>query len=305
LKQSLPNKILLIRGGAMGDFILTLPVLAALRRRFPGCPLEILGHEGPASLAVAAGLADCISPLESPALAGFFVRGGVLQARAAEYFAGFDLIVSYVYDPEEIFQSNVRRCTAARFVAGPHRPDESSDLHAAHSLLRPLKVLGIDEADPRPRLMLPGPVEYSTNKRLAVHPGSGSPRKNWPEVKWAQLLKRLAAESEWHFLLIGGEAEGARCQRLAADLAPDRTRLAENLPLPELAQRMRCCPAFMGHDSGVTHLAAALGLPGLVLWGPTNQAVWRPMADRMKLLQDERGLQKLPVETVFGEITKL
>jgi ADP-heptose:LPS heptosyltransferase len=301
LKQSFPNKILLVRGGAMGDFILTLPVLAALRRHFPASLLEILGHEGPASLAVAAGLVGRVSPLESPAMAGFFVRGGVWPARVAEYFAGFDLIVSYVYDREEIFQSNVRRCSAAKFVAGPHRPDETSDLHAAQSLLRPLKVLGIDEADPRPRLMLPGPAEYSPDKSLAVHPGSGSLRKNWPEAKWAQLLKRLAAESKWHFLLIGGEAEGARCQRLAADLPPHRTRLAENLPLAELAQRMRSCAAFIGHDSGVTHLAAALGLPGLVLWGPTNQAVWRPLSDRIGLLHEERGLKKMPVETVFQQ----
>jgi heptosyltransferase-2 len=153
--------------------------------------------------------------------------------------------------------------------------------------------------------MLDGPIEYSPDKWLAVHPGSGSPRKNWPEAKWAQLLRRLAAKSKWHFLLIGGDAEGARCQRLAAGLPPHRTRLAENLPLAELAQRMRPCAAFIGHDSGVTHLAAALGLPGLVLWGPTNQAVWRPLSDRMRLLQDKRGIKAMPVETVFQEVQLL
>jgi ADP-heptose:LPS heptosyltransferase len=206
-----------------------------------------------------------------------------------------------VYDPEKIFQSNVSRCSVARFLAGPHRPDESTGLHAAKALLRPLEILGLGETDPCPRLVLPGPAGRSADERLAVHPGSGSAQKNWPEPKWAQFLKRLAATTEWHFLLIGGEAEGARSERLAAALPPHRTRLAQNLPLVELAQRMRSCAAFIGHDSGVTHLAAALDLPGLVLWGPSNETVWRPVSNRMRLLRDARGPDALPVETVLRE----
>jgi ADP-heptose:LPS heptosyltransferase len=69
----------------------------------------------------------------------------------------------------------------------------------------------------------------------------------------------------------------------------------------ELAQTMRICTAFIGHDSGVTHLAAALDLPGLVLWGPSNESVWRPVSNRMRLLRDNRGLDALAVETVLSE----
>jgi ADP-heptose:LPS heptosyltransferase len=300
-----PRKILVIRGGGLGDFILTLPVLAALRRGFPNSALEILGCERIASLAVAGGLADRVSDLESPALAGFFARDGTLGKREAEYFAGFDLIVSYLYDPERIFQTNVSRCSAARFLAGPHRPDESLDLHATKALLRPLEILGVNEADPCPRLILPGAVKPSAEPVLAAHPGSGSVKKNWPEPKWAELLKGLAATTKWHFLLIGGEAEGARCERLAGALPRDRARVAQNLPLVELAQMMRSCTAFIGHDSGVTHLAAALDLCGLVQWGPSNEAVWGPVSNQMRLLRDDRGLDALPVETVLREAQRL
>jgi heptosyltransferase-3 len=88
-------------------------------------------------------------------------------------------------------------------------------------------------------------------------------------------------------------------------LPPHRALLAQNLPPVELAHTMRSCAAFIGHDSGVTHLAAALDLPGLVLWGPSNETVWRPMNDRMRLLRDDRGLDALPVETVFLEAQAL
>jgi heptosyltransferase-3 len=238
-------------------------------------------------------------------LAGFFVLKGAWSPKEARYFATFDLIISYMYDPERVFQSNVAQCSKAQFVAGPHRPDESMGVHATHVLLRPLEVLGVIDADPRPRLILPDSAKPRARPSLAVHPGSGSRQKNWPDPKWAELLQRLAASTAWHFLLIGGEAEGARWERLAAMLPPDRTHLAQNLPLVQLAQTTRSCAAFIGHDSGITHLAAALDLPGLVLWGPSNEAVWRPVSDRFRILRDPAGLDALGVDAVFREAQSL
>jgi len=294
------KKILVIRGGAVGDFILTLPVLAALRLRFPQHRLEILGYPSVVSLAVAAGLADDVSALESPRFTGFFVSNGSWADDVAAWFSGFDYIISYLYDPQEIFRINVSRCSSAAFITGPHRPDETLGVHAAELLLWPLQAFGIHGADPRPCLRLPTVPPASL--RLALHPGSGSERKNWPEAKWAELLKLLAAQSACDFLLVGGEAEGNRCARLAAVLPTGRAQVAQNLPLPDLARRMQACSAFIGHDSGITHLAAALDLPGLVLWGETFLTTWRPQSARLKILRDPAGLKALPVDVVWREL---
>jgi len=294
------RKILVIRGGAIGDSILTLPVLAALRRRFPQHRLEILGYPSVAALAVAGGLADDVSAIESPRFTGFFVPNGSWADEVAGWFAEFETIISYLYDPQGTFQSNVARCSASRFIAGPHRPDETLEVHAAEQLLRPLQRLGIRNASPRPRL--PFPAVPSASPRLAVHPGSGSERKNWPEANWAELLKRLADKTACEILLIGGEAEGDRCVRLAAALPAGRVTVAQNLPLLELAFLMQDCSAFIGHDSGITHLAAALDLPGLVLWGESVLTVWRPQSPRLKILRDPGGLSALPVAAVWQEL---
>src|SRR6185312_3055832 len=112
------------------------------------------------------------------------------------------------------------------------------------------------------------------SRRVAVHPGSGSPRKNWPEANWTVLLQRLVQTRP--ILLVGGEAEGDRLFRLAAALPADRIEVARSLPLVELAGRLQCSAAFIGHDSGISHLAGALGLPGLVLWPDTCEEIWRP-----------------------------
>jgi heptosyltransferase-2 len=292
--------ILVIRGGAVGDFILTLPVLAALRLHFPEQRLEILGYPPVASLAAAAGLADDVSALESPRFTGFFVPNGAWSANVADWFSGFEWIISYLHDPGDVFRANVARCSSAKFIAGPHRPDETLAVHATELLLRPLQALGIRGADPRPRLNLPATL--FAPPCLALHPGSGSERKNWPEAKWAELLELLAARSAHDFLLIGGEAEGDRCGRLAAALPAGRVHIAQNLPLVELAARMQTCGGFIGHDSGITHLAAALDLPGLVLWGQTALTMWRPQSARLQILRDPAGLDALPVAAVWDAL---
>ncbi len=296
-------KILVIRGGAIGDFILTLPAIAALRRQFPDAHLEVLGYPHIAQLALAGGFVNRVQSIEAQALAGFFARGGVLSPDLAEYFSEFDLVVSYLYDPDGIFRTNLELCTGAQFIEGPHRADERGRLHAAKVYLQPLERLAIFDADPVPRLPLPLPP--STVATLALHPGSGSERKNWPEAHWAGLLRHLTDSTAFHVLLVGGEAEGERLKRLAAALPPSRTQVAQSLPLADLAKRLAGCRAFIGHDSGISHLAAAVGLPCRILWGDTAEEVWRPPSEKVVVLRHPAGLTRLPVAEVVGQLQRV
>jgi len=306
-------KILVIRGGAIGDFILTLPALAALRRQFPQAHLEVLGYPHIAQLALAGGWADRVQPIEARGLAGFFARGGTLEPGLMDYFSEFDLVISYLYDPDEIFKTNICRCLVGQFIVGAHRPDEADRIHATKVYLKPLERLAIFDADPVPRLSLnsqpPGAAKRSgdgsTLNQLAFHPGSGSEKKNWPEAKWARLIQQVMAATNWDLLLVGGEAEGERLQRLAALLPSARCATAQGLPLVELAQRIQPCAAFVGHDSGITHLAAAVGLPCVVLWADTLEEVWRPQGERLVVLKEITGVQAISVEKVMNELCKL
>jgi len=298
------GKILVIRGGAIGDFILTLPAIAALRRRFPTAQLEILGYPHIAQLAFAGGLVDRVQPIEARGLAGFFARGGDLAPDLADYFSGFEIIVSYLYDPDAIFQTNVARCARGQFIAAPHRPQENESAHATKVFLKPLERLAIFEADPVPRLALDARPSSSA-PMLALHPGSGSEDKNWPEAKWAELLARLVAESEISLLLVGGEAEGQRLQRLAEKLPGARWQMARSLPLVDLAARLQSAVGFVGHDSGISHLAAALGLPCVILWANTKEEIWRPQGRHVAVLQDKAGLPALSVPSVVEELRRL
>lgn len=293
------GRILVIRGGAIGDFVLTLPVFAALRRQFPENHLEVLGYPHIAGLAQAGGLVDAARPLESRALAGFFARGGCLDPGWSAYFAGFHLIISFLYDPDDLFRQNVERVSKAQYLPGCHRPDDTLSRHATDQLLQVLERLAVFDADPQPRLPLEG---IAACDRVALHPGSGSGRKNWPERAWRELVESLVVGRGLPVLLVGGEAEAERLDRLPRGLPPARVELLRSRPLPEVARRLAGCRGFVGHDSGISHLAAAVGLPGLVLWGPTVRSVWQPRSPRFQVLEGDPELSGLEARTVLASL---
>jgi heptosyltransferase III len=297
------GRILVIRGGAIGDFILTLPAVAALRKQFPQTHIEVLGYPHVASLAKVAGYANEVRSIEARALAGFFARNGTLDPSLCEHFATFNIVVSYLYDPDQIFQENVARCSKAEFIVGPHRADETQDLHATEVYLKPLERLAIFDAEPVPQINLAKALP--AGRTLALHPGSGSEAKNWPEANWSALLRTVAEKTPWRILLVGGEAEGERLQRLSTLIPVERLTVSMQQPLNELAARLAAAHAFVGHDSGITHLAAAVGLRGLALWNHTRAEIWRPRSDRFALLRHDRGLGQLEPGQVFAALAPL
>ena len=310
------NKILIVRGGAIGDFVVTLPVLSALREQFPKTHLAVLGYPRIAELARWGGLADDVRSLEDRSVARFFARNAELDKEWENYLAGFAIVISYLFDPDGIFQENIGRCTKAQFIAGPHRPDDSATVHASDLLLQPLQRLAIFPEFSIPKLRPPASATAPTPqtedslmrwisgaRTLAVHPGSGSDSKNWPERHWKVLLAELVQAKELQILLIGGEAEGDRLERLTEGFPAARFRILRNRPLTEVASALAACSRFLGHDSGISHLAAAVGTPTTILWGPSAETVWRPKGDHVTVIKNPEGLPRLDVLSVLQKLS--
>ena len=300
------NRILVIRGGAIGDFVLTLPAIKLLRDRFPEAHLEILGYRHIAALAEKRFYADAVRSIESASLAKFFAKNSELPAELLEYFGSFDLILSYLYDPDTIFETNVKKSGRGTFIAGPSKLDNSE--HAALQLARPLAALGLSLTDPAAYLFPTEDDRYAIRtllensaKMIALHPGSGSETKNWPIENWIKLGDVLLAND--HCLtIIAGEADMARIQRLKMAWEENRVRFVENVPLPHLAALLEGS-FFIGHDSGVSHIAAAAGARCLLLFGRTDPAIWAPANENVTVLRAPGGkMERLEVETVAAAL---
>ena len=106
---------------------------------------------------------------------------------------------------------------------------------------------------------------------IAIFPGSGSPAKNWPLDKFATLARMLSENAGVVFIL--GPAESAIENRLREYDLP----VLKDLDLGTVAGIARLAAGFVGNDSGVSHLAAAADAPGVVIFGPTDPARWRPL----------------------------
>ncbi len=256
--------------------------MKALRDAHPQARIEILGYKHIAALAEKRFYADAVRSIEFAPLSRFFGKEAELSPELREYFGGFDLIVSYLYDPDEIFLTNLRRCGAKQIVRGPAKIDNRS--HATRQLARPIEELGINVDDFAAKIFPSAQdrqfaSEFLRDARapiVAIHPGSGSEKKNWPIENWISLRDRIRGR----VVLVSGEADEMQANRLQ-----DRhVLLAKNLPLPQLAAIFEKTN-FIGHDSGISHLAAAAGAKCILLFGPTEPEVWAPLNENVRVIR--------------------
>ncbi|NNE94237.1 MAG: glycosyltransferase family 9 protein [Verrucomicrobiales bacterium] len=308
------GKILIIRGGALGDFILTLPSIQLIRDTLPDAQIEILGYPNVATLAESAGLADASRSIEYGPLSLFFVPGASLPDDLVDYFQSFAVVISYLYDPDGYFESNVRKAGVDTYLRGPYRIDESTSpaVPASVQLARPLEQLALFLENPAVTLSLPADESHTkTNRRtIAIHPGSGSPSKNWSFEAWIDIVSRIqeASAEPLHFLIVSGEAEtGIIDQFLEMFSGTGLSHFhLQNATLPDLATHLSRADLFLGHDTGVSHLAAACDIPCVLLFGPTNPAVWAPQNSNVEVIQSESGsLAGVNSDTVLERVREL
>ena len=268
-------RVLVIRGGAIGDFILTLPALRLLRDTIANCHLEVIGYPAIAELARSAGLADSIRSLEHRTMAPLFTKTAPIDEALAEHLRSFNLVVSFLYDPDGLFHASMERVGVKTLIeCSPLVKPEGP--HASKQLAQGLEKLAMfleDEHLHRAHFQRPP----ANQRRIAIHVGSGSEKKNWPLDRWLQVADSF---SDSEVIFITGEAEQER------GIQPTGHPIWHALPLPELATRLGTCTTFLGHDSGISHLAAACGVPCILLFGPTDPAIWSPPQPWVQFLRD-------------------
>jgi heptosyltransferase-3 len=207
------------------------------------------------------------------------------------------------------FEANLKRAGVRNLVSADPRPSEG--LHAAFHLARPMERYALFLDDPAPRFH-PSPEDHAAAGRFlagspgplaALHPGSGGARKNWPLDRWAQIARALPG---YRWIITGGEADGMLPEQLADLLPRDRCRVARGLPLPVLGALFARCELYLGNDSGISHLAAAAGAPCVLVFGPTDPAIWAPRNAGVCVASAPDGeLERLEPDVVIAAIRGL
>ncbi|MFT5365761.1 MAG: ADP-heptose:LPS heptosyltransferase [Candidatus Latescibacterota bacterium] len=280
------EKICIFRTGALGDVILTLPVIHNLHHAFPSAQINIIGNTRLLSLAQA----DHIQTLDIDRAiwAPLFASHTQFSQELTHQFQNTDLAISYLPDPDQILTKNLHRLGISQIMTHPPKPQLV--IHAIDHLLAPLRDLNIPTPEIQPKIYLSETDHQDTvpylpsSPTLLIHPGSGGKDKCWLPEHFASVADTLVRQTNCQIFISSGPADGDLAQKIT-HLMTEKSTLLPQLPLRQLAALMTTCTAYLGNDSGPSHLAAAVGLPAIVLFGPTDPQIWAPRGPSVHIIR--------------------
>jgi ADP-heptose:LPS heptosyltransferase len=247
-----------------------MPAMAAWNGRMGGLRRILLGKPAYGILGIGEGLFDEVWDSQRPEFALLYdtpldarLSSALKRVTAAFLFAAAASPLSIRFG----------RLGLSRLIV--HDPFPPVRIHVCDYHLSCVKHGGVPHRAAYPRLTphpagAAEPDAAGAGERIAaIHPGSGSPKKNWPFDRYLDLAEKLRAQG-FCIIWISGPAEERRF------LFPASERVFRDAPLPELVRVLSRSSLFVGNDSGISHLAAAAGAPSVVLFGPSDPAVWAP-----------------------------
>jgi heptosyltransferase-3 len=311
------RSMLVVHQGALGDFILALPALSILRKAFPKAKSVIMGYPRILELVDQRFYADEILSVDQRGMASFFVRGGDLDPNLSKFFSTFDLIVVFGKEGAGTAISNLRRVCEGEVLHINSFPPWNERIHLTDHLLRELRRHDFSIEEHTPQLFLKaadqawgrsfcrkkGLTEEEKARAIILHPGSGSKKKVWPVERFSNLVYYLRKHYSSRILIVLGPAEGPEIQKafeqMQWDLGPEAPLVVKGLSLLGVASIMEGCRLYIGNDSGITHMAAALGLPAVAVFGPADPVVWSPRGKKVVIVRADISCSPCTQEKFF------
>jgi len=307
------KRILSVNLGGLGDFITTMPILSAIAGESHGA-ITCLVWPALEDFASIVPYIDSVAALprhrENDPELSLFIR-----ELAGE--RGFDLVLDFAFPPRSAI---ITRAAEGRRSMGfgldpvffPWYTDIIPNIAGEHRLERNyhlLERLDIDipesadfsvdipsKTGDRVNLLVSGHgIDLERDRPIALHPGSGVSKRNWPSERFAELADRLIENSGKKVVLLGGVQrtydgtdESGLVSFVQSGMCREAINLAGELSLSELVTFLRGCSLFVGNNSGPAHLAATVaGVPSILVWAPRNEKVWQPAGRMARLVLAE------------------
>jgi Glycosyltransferase family 9 (heptosyltransferase) len=297
-----PDNALVLFPGALGDFLCFLPTLLALCERHRGGVTLIAN---PAVLEMVRREDLATTSIHRREVADLFASETPLAAATKELLRHFTFAYSWTGFGDANLSARLAAATGGTVKVYPFRamaPSEHAiDYYARCAGVVHKKVAVSDLNEDASWLAGFESRHGIANRRLlAVHPGSGSPKKNWQGM--GEVIDDWSTREGDAIIGLHGPAEDGI-------LIPSGAFIARGLSLPQVATLLRRSSLYLGNDSGISHLAGALKVPGVVVFGPTDPRVWAPRSAALRIVQarescarcgaDAFCVHRLPPETVI------
>lgn len=291
--KSVKRTILILHPGALGDVLLAVPAMRSLRVRFPKHEIVLVASASVSRLLSECGLIDDWIPLEGQMCLGLFSETVSLSGELQSRVSRCDLAVVWTEDNDGSLRSLFQDVGVAQIrIQSPFSPE----LRAKHQSNRFLETLGETAGDISPEGTVPAPPHLlkrgkdylqtliSRDQSLAlIHPGSGSVHKCLGPRRVALLIEQLWLGGMCPLVLEGPADQDAVGHALQYVSKPPF--VLKDLDLSQLAGVLAQVTLYIGHDSGVTHLSALLGVRTIALFGPTDPERWAPRGSHVAILR--------------------
>ncbi len=290
------KRILIVHAGGIGDLLLALPAMRLFCQAFSPYALELLGYPERLHLISWDLRAKALHSIDAASMAYLFSSSEKWPSNLKTFFSSFEVALVFGNSIVKGLKRGLESSGVKEIFLIDPIP-KNSKKHMRDHLLAELKSLDFKEPIDKRPLQLPAEAERfaqefwhkeninPSQKVLAIHPGSGNPAKNWPPHNFARVADHFIEQVE--ILLISGPA-GDGLQEVMGEIKRAKPIIVHNLPLLKLAALLKNCVAYLGNDSGITHLAACLGLPTLSIFGSTDPQVWGPQGEAVQIFYTPR-----------------
>jgi len=267
------KKILIIREGALGDLILTLPVVQSFKKG--GFDVSVAGKGIYKEFFEKYSVVDKFYSVDSSFFLPIF--SGEKTQNIIKFFSGFDIIIFYGRE-EEIAGKTLKEIFKKEIIFHPVEKDKLKIHITDYLLLSVEKILKNVEKNPVLKM------KREKEELIVVHPGSGSKNKNYGKERFFEVVKKLKNEK---LKVLLGPAEYGDFEWWIEKIGDDNIVKTESLEkVIALAGKTKI---YLGNDSGITHLFAACGVKTIAIFGPTSPFIWSPRGKNVRVIFKEVG----------------
>jgi ADP-heptose:LPS heptosyltransferase len=283
------KKTLVWHQGALGDLILSLPAIHTIKCDAETDYIHLISRTDLREFLLANGLIDEASSNESGFFAPLFVSDR-LPETLMDFLRGYGSAFIFARSPDLFLLRRIAECIPRTFHIRTV-PPAGEIVHVSDFQLAALLAAGLDKAVPMPVLdAAPCFAPGSSRKIFVCHPGSGGRGKCWPLGKYLDLISALSGSCGHSACMLVGPAEGEEVYRAVVEGMGKRGisgEMVKDRPISYIASVLKSSAFYVGNDSGITHLASALGVPTIALFGPTDHRLWRPTGKETRVVRSE------------------
>ncbi|MGD2093741.1 MAG: glycosyltransferase family 9 protein [Phycisphaerales bacterium] len=302
---------IIVQPGAIGDCILTLPLAAFMKDALGLGGVYILGHSEYIGILPGRTCIDGISSIDSIELHRLFMETKAFDLKDGDplinTFSGYACIATFLGESNSNFEQNLiftATCShSAEVITLSMKPPKDYSGHLTdfyiHQFIKqsdfPLQprqvnpgdcIIKVSETDmDQGKELLKEAGLEPDRKIIVIQPGSGGVNKCWHINNFLAIAKTLDSEGISVIFLLG-PAELDRFNSTTIKNISSVAKYLTDLSMPQVLGLLSCANAFIGNDSGITHLAAALGIKTLAVFGPTNPTLYRPIGPDVRVFTD-------------------